>query len=270
MPEDRKRANSSPIKPIQQTPTKAQAATSKFPKMAAVEVEVERQTDDFARLAKLIEDGQKEARDQMTNLKTELVTVLTNLVDEKLNGIERRVNAVEVAIDNMKAEPFDPDVTLVVYRLEEAGDDRRSVEEMFGVMGVNDDVSIIGIKRIQQRENQEGNQGVKPPLLKVELETGEQKIRALKAKQKLKDTKFDDVYIRSSQTHVERMTQQNLKTLISRIPGLDNRDFFFAGNGRLTAKGEDTGRGGGRGRGRGGGRGRGRGGQGRGGEPMQQ
>ena len=75
----------------------------------------------------------------------------------------------------------------------------------------------------------------KPPLLKIALETVEQKVDVLRAKESLKNTReFKNVYLRSSKTHTERILELNAKTLLSQLP--NGNQYRVTANGRIVKK----------------------------------
>jgi hypothetical protein len=193
---------------------------------------------DYAKLAKLIEDGQK----QLGEMKQEIVGEISNIIEKRMGMIEKRVDALEMAMDDMSmrppmTKPFDSDKTLVAYRLDGKGDDVKAAEALIGFLGVQG-VKVVNTKRMNQRDGDN-----RPGLLKIELESEEQKVVVLRQKEKLKGSEFyDKVYVRSSQSHAERMNQMNMKTLMSLIPGADGQNLYFTGNGRLQTREDDGGR----------------------------
>ena len=71
----------------------------------------------------------------------------------------------------------------------------------------------------------------KPGIIKLELNTVEDKIAVLRAKENLKKNGYDRVYIRSSPTHEQRVARINMQTLLQAIP--NGRDFCLTGNGKV-------------------------------------
>ena len=57
----------------------------------------------------------------------------------------------------------------------------------------------------------------KPGVMKIQLKTVNMKINVLRNKQKLKKSEFDRVYIRTSQSHLERVQQLNMKAILEHI-----------------------------------------------------
>ena len=75
----------------------------------------------------------------------------------------------------------------------------------------------------------------KPGLVKMEFNTIDDKVAVLRAKQNLsvKGGKYERVYIRSSQTHEERLMRLNFDTLLKEIPAMKDTH-RITGNGRLV------------------------------------
>ena len=109
----------------------------------------------------------------------------------------------------------------------------------------------------------------KPGLVKIRLSSVEDKVAALRRKRNLHQAGYGSVFIRSSQSHTDRLIQQNIHTMLRELPNGDN--YMVTGNGRLVKKdfskrmgawsrgppvssGSERGSIGGRGRGRGRGR----------------
>ena len=76
----------------------------------------------------------------------------------------------------------------------------------------------------------------KPGVVKVQLKTKQDKITILyEQKEQLKQIpRYKRVYIRSAQTHEERIMRLNMQTLLNDLPNGD--DYRFTGNGRLVKK----------------------------------
>lgn len=78
-------------------------------------------------------------------------------------------------------------------------------------------------------------QGTRPPLVKCEFDSLEQKLEVLKNKKKLKESdEYEGVYLKSAQTHTERLLELNMKEIIKTHPDKDK--FRFTGSGRLIRK----------------------------------
>ena len=166
------------------------------------------------------------------------------------------------------------DNTVVLTNLAEPADDpltlRDNIDQLILALGtdVHETVEVVQVKRLQGRDG-------KPGLVKVALDSLASKVKVLRAKNKLKDSvKFSKVWMRTSKTHGERVSEMNFKTLLQLIPGGDK--LRMTGNGKIVGQDDKQNAGGDdsrgavgdgprrRGGGRGGSGGRGRGDRGRG------
>jgi hypothetical protein len=185
-------------------------------------------------------------RDSVLKKIDECKSELLNVMDTKLNqlrqdmnqDIERvvtRMDQVENNIQDIKDEDhFNPTRTLVVTRLsEERG---KSVQDQAQELirdGLGLDMPVVRAKRLQGRNGRSG-------LVKAELPSQDHKIQALRRKHNLKaNIRYEQVYIRSSQSHEERVAQSNLRLVIDAIPDLRVK-YRLAGNGRLVEKSQEV------------------------------
>jgi hypothetical protein len=71
------------------------------------------------------------------------------------------------------------------------------------------------------------------PLVKIELQTKEEKIAVLRNKQKLRDIeRYKRIFVRSSKSHIERMGEANMNTLLEALNLKDK--LRLTSNGRLV------------------------------------
>ena len=143
----------------------------------------------------------------------------------RLNEMEEHVNALEKRNDEINK--FNPDETIVVINLPCEEDENIMVKAGHlirqGLRCAN--VKIVRALRLK------GNDG-KPGLVKIQVESLENKIKLLRSKQNLKNSvDYSRVFIRSSMTHTERNMEANLKLLLKYIPGTQNLQ--VSRNGRL-------------------------------------
>ena len=154
-------------------------------------------------------------------------------LNQDIQQVSSRVDTIELKVDQLSQNDwFSPDRTLVVSRLNT--DTSRSEFDQAQALvkdGLGLDTPVVRIKRMAGRNG-------RPGLLKVELPSVNEKIEALRRKQNLRSrARYEHVYIRSSQTHDERVAQGNIRTLLDSLPDLRGR-YRFAGNGRLVEKTE--------------------------------
>ena len=109
-------------------------------------------------------------------------------------------------------------------------DDLRLARRLLDAAGCKN-IKVIQVMRTPARE---GSSGV----FKVELASKHDKIEVLRRKATLKQShEFKNVYLRSSMSHIERLSQLNFKMLLSEIP--QGKDFRITGNGRIIKKSDE-------------------------------
>lgn len=70
-------------------------------------------------------------------------------------------------------------------------------------------------------------------MVKITFQTLEMKIKVLREKRKIRDTdNFSRVYLRSNNSHVERLGELNARTILKEMP--NGKDFRITGNGRMV------------------------------------
>ena len=147
----------------------------------------------------------------------------------RMETIESRMTKLEEKQE--KAEMFDYETTVVVTNLPfERGEDLGKKIDLL----VKDGLRVHGLRILRVlRLNSKTD---RPGLVKVQLESLDEKIRLLKAKRNLGLTeKYRKIFIRSSQSHAERMAQHNMKMILSVNPDL-NKNYRLTGNGKLIPK----------------------------------
>ena len=187
-------------------------------------------------------------------LKTQL-DLETGIIIARIESVEQRITQIEAQLA-AKAE-FDTETTVIARGLptqatcgpELLTEAKKLVQDVLGL----DNVNIARAKRLPSRNGQLG-------LVKVQLQSLEEKKAVLRAKHKVKEKEgYRNVYIRGSKTHVERLVELNFRTLLDDIPNGHNK-YTMTANGRLVKRNTDDdqpyvqaesrrGRGGGRGRG---------------------
>ena len=74
----------------------------------------------------------------------------------------------------------------------------------------------------------------KPGLVKIRFPTVDDKIAALRAKQNLNGTGYRRVYLRSSQSHTDRIMLQNMQAVLTELSNGDR--YRVTGHGKLVKK----------------------------------
>ena len=152
-------------------------------------------------------------------------------VSHEVSRLTTRVERMETKVqDIVDDDNFNPARTLVVTRLN-TDSDKSPLDQAQALMhdGLGLDTPVVRAKRLQGRNG-------KPGILKAELPSTDHKVEALRRKQNLMgNRRYSNVYVRSSQTHEERVMQTNMRLVLDAIPELSGR-YRFAGNGRLVEK----------------------------------
>ena len=163
---------------------------------------------------------------------------VVNEVKTKLEDHEKRIGTlvsselqvVKTRLDMIENPPFGPERTVVISDLPRTGSgDQNYIQELFTRVGLQDKVKVVNVKRMTQR-------GPRPGLIKVELSTVEEKVEVLRKKLDINNLE-PDTWMRSSQSHAERLNDLNFKTLLTMIPGGD--EWRVTANGRLQRRDEE-------------------------------
>ena len=160
------------------------------------------------------------------------VGALDAKVTREVEAITIRVNTLETGA-GIRREPFDPEVTLIVTGLKY--DDNENVKTKAEALiheGIGDTTAeVIDAIRTPFRNN-------RPGIVKIELADKDTKIRVLRNKTKLAaDNRYARVFIRSSQSHTERLLHLNTMTMLREI-GQEGK-YRVTGSGRVVLKSPD-------------------------------
>ena len=164
------------------------------------------------------------------------VADINTQVEEKIKGWESRISTLETRAadcDNFR-EPYDSEVTVIVTGMQYSAEEdvlAKSKELVQAAMG-QQPCNVVNAMRTPFRNN-------KPGILKIELENKDSKISLLRSKGNLvNNSRFSRVFIRGSQTHIERLLHLNTMTVLQEI-GADQR-YRVTGNGRLVPRTDPT------------------------------
>ena len=152
--------------------------------------------------------------------------------DRDIDDIQRKQFEVESQVTKLYSVQnmaFNPDVTIVAVNMPRntQDDDLKLATRLLEALGCRNK-KVIQVMRTPARE---GNSGI----FKVEFASKEDKIEVLRRKATLKQShEFKNVYLRSSMSHIERLSQLNFKTLLSELP--QGKDLRLTGNGRIIRK----------------------------------
>ena len=156
----------------------------------------------------------------------EHMTMEINSLTNRLGNVEDRLAQLETC---NKENEFPVDNTVVVLGLK--GDvhedlNKKCSELLQNGMGLR--IQHKRCKRMKSFNN-------KPGLVKIELNTKEDKISVLRAKAVLKhENDYKKVFVRSSQTHEERLIRYNAQTLLNAIP--DGQNYRITAGGKIVKK----------------------------------
>ena len=129
--------------------------------------------------------------------------------------------------------PFrDPEKTIIIMGLHQDNNENLElkVSTLLAELGedVYSSIEVVGFERLRSR-----NRG--PGLVKVAFRTQDQKVKVLQEKSKVMESeRYRGVFIRSCKSHVERVLENNLRTVMSLLP--DGQQYRFTGSGRLVRK----------------------------------
>jgi hypothetical protein len=153
-------------------------------------------------------------------------------LESKVKKVEERLETIE---ERQPDQQYPVDSSVVVINLREDADElieTRCDELLTNGLGLRD-IKPVRCIRLKTRDG-------KPGVVKIQLKTKEDKISVLRNKGELaKMPSYKRVYIRSAQTHEERMMRLNFKTLLGDMPNGSN--YRFTGSGRLVQKEDDEG-----------------------------
>lgn len=147
-----------------------------------------------------------------------------------IGELQTRVGRVE---ESGEREAYSPARTIVATGIPFAqNEDIKSKAKDLVDKGLKVRARIINVERTPLRE------GNRPGIVKIELDTKEEKIEALRAKGRLATSeRYKSVYIRSAQSHEERLLHQNTRLLLKEM-GAEQR-YRITGSGRLVTKNPD-------------------------------
>ena len=152
-----------------------------------------------------------------------------NLVAPK-TGIDREQAKCQVAAAGCGTEPFDLNGSAVVTGPEYSADENITdtavalLKEWLKLP----DLQVVNATRTPPQDS-------KPGIVKIEFKDTDTKMAVLHAKsQQGNGDQYWQVFIRSAQSHVERVSQKNTMAVLREM-GLEDK-FWFTGNGKLVPK----------------------------------
>ena len=198
--------------------------------------------------SKIDELGKKLAADiakQCEELKADFKKDM-DLLNAKVNSLEYRIAQLEVDGTDANLKSGDPlentNLTVVVTNVFQhpEEDPVETAKALLTAMGrdntntrIASKVTVSAAKRLPNRSHRG------PSLLKISFLSLEEKKYILRNKSLLKNTTgYERVFLRSSQTHMERLLHINFRTMLDKLPW--GKDYRLTASGRIVEKNVDT------------------------------
>lgn len=176
------------------------------------------------RLNKISKDLKEAIETKIQDVKKEIFGDMNQLKD-KMQNLEAKIEAMDIPVNEFPIE-----TTLVLINLRE--ENGENIEEVCGKL-VMEGLGIRGIRPVKCMRLQSNTN--RPGIVKMRVKTLQEKKDILRAKQQLKDTReYQRVYIRSSQSHEERLIRMNMETILEELP--NGSQYRMTGNGRVVRK----------------------------------
>ena len=177
---------------------------------------------------------------KIQSLETKLVDRITDemknlqeYVDLNIAQVLARVESLEGKMEAMQqrqisVSEYDVETTIVAKGLSYQ-DNENIQEKAISLISTGLGLRDIPIVRAKRMRGYDGRPGV----VKIQLESLEDKKRVLRNKKELKNTpNYRRVFLRTSMTHTERIMDMNMRTLLRKIPGCEN--MWLTGHGKLV------------------------------------
>ena len=181
------------------------------------------------RIKNLSEEMNKTLNDRLKDFRDEFIIEMAKF-ENRVELLEKKIQTAETG--KVEVKDYDPEVTVVIQNLGyEPNENLESkIDDIFQCIGVTQDqIPIVKMLRLTQREHGRN------PIVKVQLESKEDKIRLLSLKQHLKsEAKYRRVYIRSSLSHAERVAQMNVRTILEDLHIAEK--YRFTGSGKMVPR----------------------------------
>lgn len=171
--------------------------------------------------------------------KLEQLDVLSASIDQlnlSVGTIRNDIQQLETRVDRLDeicGASFPPELSIIASDIPKSRNE--NLVDKFNIMA-REGLKLEGIEAVAaERLPSTRYKGTRPPLVKIELKCLSDKIKVLQEKQVLKaNDVYKDVFLKSSQSHTERLLELNLATVLKHIP--NGKDFRFTGSGRLVKK----------------------------------
>ena len=213
----------------------------------AVEEHKQTMTEEIRKIqdsqAKFQEHVDKQLQTLGNNLKTHIqnsVDEMRKYVDGEMGKMSSKITEIEEKVAGLEAKEtpeYHPDVSIIMSKvpMEEDEDIKSVVDKIIHDELALPQVQVIRAMRLPQRNQNPGSPNV-PPLIKVQLHDLETKKRVLREKKRLQNSaNFQNVWIRTSKPHSERIMEMNCRTILE-LMGPKGKEMFISGSGKIVKK----------------------------------
>ena len=209
------------------------------------------------RLEKLLDSKMLEIKEELRGDMDKKIEKVSASVKSKVNSVQGQIHSIEqqlATFDLLKdqvtaletqakagyiqAAPGESvdniELTVVCSGVTQRQDEEALAvaKDIIKAIRMDGNVTVTGARRLKVTGAQQNG------LLKISFSSLQEKIAVLKAKSRLKETrKYMGVYIRRSMDHMERVVQQNAKTILNLMP--DGHKYRIAGSGKIVQKARD-------------------------------
>ena len=146
----------------------------------------------------------------------------------RLSEIDKKTNALDKKVTDKGRGEFNPEVTIIASNIKLSQEPITvTAQKMMDTLGLGH-INVVGAVRLASRDG-------RPGLVKIEFEDVRQKVEVLRHKHNLDLSQdFAGTFIRSAHSHVERIVERNIKTLLKEIP--NGNMYRVTGHGILVKK----------------------------------
>lgn len=181
---------------------------------------------------KNLREGQEASGKKLDAVLDKFETMESTISDLRRENLElkMRLDEIDARTDTEKNE-----VSVIMSGLTQESNEspaslREKVDQVIESLGEE----ASGLRAADIARMKKGKRN-KPGLVKITLNSKEEKITLLRAKRKLENTAFKDIRIWGSRPLAERIASQNFRSLLKAVPGGENK-YFVSANGRILEK----------------------------------
>ena len=183
---------------------------------------------------KVLKEEIKEIKVSQNKVLANITKVQTqvNKQEAKSTSLEKSQHNLNTRVDKLEhvvQRDFNPELTIVAINAPRFANEEpmQLAKQIVDATGSNSDCVVNAMHTAPLRHNHKG-------VFKIEMASQADKKVVLQHKKNLKNSsQFNKVYLRSSQTHAERLIHLNFRKVLEELP--NGNEFRMTGNGRLTA-----------------------------------